>query len=266
MKTNSSPIERFALPLFLILTLVISLAIPLLLPLDAQVVPLLMVAVPAVLAVLLTALTGGRKGIRELFKRLFLWLVGLKWYAIALGLAFGVRLTVSLLAVALGWIPSIELNAWSLPQYIIIGVFIVFGAVTEELGWRGYVLPKLLTNYPALYSALFIGVIWGVIHLGLILPGQMNADSHWLPTILYIVGLSVMLTWLYVQTRGSLVIPILFHAGQSYLIFLNGGITSTQQLVLLTVTSIALAFLIVLLYGVNMQRSAVTQARVSNAQ
>jgi len=42
-------------------------------------------------------------------------------------------------------------------------------------------------------------VIWGVLHLSLTFPRQMNAGAHWLPTILQIIGLSVVLTWLYVR-------------------------------------------------------------------
>ena len=138
-------------------------------------------------------------------------------------------------------------------------------AVTEELGWRGYVLPRLLTSRSALSSALFIGVIWGIVHLGLILPGQMNAGSHWLPSILYIVGLSVILTWLYVQTGGSLVIPILFHFGQSYFVFLNGGITLSQQLWLMTGVMLGIGLVLILFYGRNLQRSPVQKPTLVSA-
>jgi membrane protease YdiL (CAAX protease family) len=175
------------------------------------------------------------------------------------------RLTISVLALLLGWISTFQLSPWSLSEFIILGTFIVIGAVTEELGWRGYVLPKLLNQRSAIYSALFIGVIWGVIHLGLILPGQMNAGAHWLPSILYIMGLSVILTWLYVQTRGNLVIPILFHAGQSYFVFLNGGLSLTQQLILLTVMTGMISFVLILIYGPNLQRSLVKKPALADA-
>lgn len=254
MNTKSTFLERYSLPLFFILTPLISLAIPLFLPLPPEIVPLMMVFVPALMAIFLTALTDGRKGVSALLKKPFQWRIGFKWYAIVFGLAFGMRLTMSVLAVLLGWIPAIQLTPWSLPQYIIIGVFIIIGAVAEELGWRGYVLPKLLTHRLAISSALLIGVIWGAIHLGLILPGQMNAGAPWLPSILYITGLSVILTWLYVQTRGSLVIPILFHVGQSYFVFLNGGISLTQQLWLMTAITVVISLVLILICGPDLQR------------
>lgn len=261
MNTHRTLGENTAVALFFILTLCLSLAIPLFAPVAPEIVPLLMVLVPALLAMLLTALTDGRRGVSDLLKKLLPGHVGWQWYAIALGLAFGVRLGVSLLAAALGWTGAIELNAWALPQYIIIGVFIVFGAVMEELGWRGYALAKLLNRHSALYAALLIGVVWGIVHLGLTLPGQMNAGSPWLLTILYIIGLSVVLTWFFVQTRGGLAVPILFHAGQSYLTFLNGGISPDEQLALLTVEFIALALILVGLYGVNLRRGELALVR-----
>jgi membrane protease YdiL (CAAX protease family) len=257
MKTKPTFIERHSLLLFLTLTPLLSLAIPLFLSLPTELVPLILIFIPALMAVVLTSFSEGRKGVVALLKKLLQWRIGFKWYAITLGLALGLRLTMSLLAVLLGWIPTIQLNSWSLPEFIIVGVFALIGAVMEELGWRGYVLPKLLANRSAPYSALLIGVVWGVIHLGLILPGQMNAGVHWLPSILCIIGLSGILTWLYIQTRGNLLIPILFHAGQNYFVFLNGGLTLNQGLWLLTIVTFMIVLVLIFLYGVTMQRDPV---------
>ena len=265
MNTKSDFIERYSLPTFLILTPLLSLAIPLFLNLPTELVPLMMILVPALMAVLLTSFSEGRKGVVALLKKPLQWRIGFKWYAITLGLALGLRLTMSMLAVLLGWIPTIQLNSWSIPEFIIIGVIILIGAFMEELGWRGYVLPKLLTNHLASYSALFIGVIWGVIHLGLVLPGQMNAGAQWLPSILCIIGLSGILTWLYIQTRGNLVIPILFHAGQNYFVFLNGGMTLNQGLWLLTIVTFVIVLILIVIFGPNLQRGHVTRLATMDA-
>jgi membrane protease YdiL (CAAX protease family) len=265
MKTNSTPLERYSLLLFLILTPLLSLAIPIYLPLPVEATPLMMVFVPALLAVILTAFTDGRKGVGVLLKPLFQWRISLRWYAIALGLAFGLRLVMSALALLLGWIPTIQLNEWSFQEYIIFGVFTLIGAVMEELGWRGYALPRLLVKRSALLSALIIGIPWGIVHLGLILPGQMNAGTSWLGTLLCITGLSVVLTWFFVQTRGSLVIVILYHAAQNYFVFLNGGIGSARGLVLYTVVTVLLALVLCLYYGANLEHSPVKERVVVDA-
>jgi membrane protease YdiL (CAAX protease family) len=217
--------EQYALTAFLVLTLLISLAIPLYFSLPQEVVPLMIAIIPAILAIILTALTVGRKGVGTLLKKLFQWRVGFKWYLVAFGLALVLRLTMSVLALLFGWIPAIQIRVWSLPEFMIIGSFILIGGAMEELGWRGYVLPKLLANRSFLFSALISGVFWGVLHLGLNLPGQMNAGASWLPTLLQLIGLSLVLSWLFVQTRGNIVIPILFHTGQNLFVILNDGIT-----------------------------------------
>jgi membrane protease YdiL (CAAX protease family) len=241
--------ECLSLPAFLLLTPLLSLAIPLFLSLPPEITPLMIAIIPAVLSIALTALTDGGRGVRALLKKLIEWRVSLKWYVIAFGLALGLRLTMSLLALLLGWIPAIQIRAWSPPEFILLGTFILIGGAMEELGWRGYALPRLLASRSALFSALLIGILWGILHLSLTFSGQMNAGSHWLPTILQIIGLSVVVTWLYIQTGGNIVIPILFHAGQNFFVFLNEGITLTQQLWLLTVVTLVYSLVIIFLFG-----------------
>jgi uncharacterized protein len=265
MNKKSTLIERYSLPLFLILVPLISLVIPLFLPLPPEIVPLMMVFVPVLLAIFLTAVTEGRKGVGTLLAKLFQWQIGFKWFVIVFVLAIGLRLTMSVLALLLGWIPTIQFNPWSPIEFVMLGVFIMIGSIAEELGWRGYILPKLLANRSPLFSALLIGIIWGAIHLGLTLPGQMNAGSHWLPNILYILGLSVVLTWLYIQTQGNLVIPILFHFGQSYFVFLNGGISLTHQLWLMTAIITGISLILVLIYGPSLKHEPVKEKRIGDA-
>lgn len=257
MNTKSTFIERYSLSLFLILTPLLSLAIPLFLPLPPEVVPLMMVTVPALLAILLAALTDGRKGVGAMLKKLFQWQIGFKWVFIALGLALALRLSVSLLAIFFGWIPTIQFYSWSPGQFLIIGVFTLFGAIMEELGWRGYALPGLLVHRSPLVSALIIGIPWSILHLGLNLPGQMNAGAPWMSTLLFIIALSVVLTWLFIQTRGSLFIVILHHAVQNSLVFLNGGVPFAESSWLLAAVTVVLALVVILIFGPNLQRHPV---------
>lgn len=265
MNTGRTAIERISTSLFLILTPLISLAI-LFTPLPVEATPLVMVLIPALLAILLTAMTGGRESLRALLRRPFQWRVGFKWYAIALGLALGTRVAMILLALGMGWISAIRVRPWPPQLFILFGVMTIFGAVMEEMGWRGYLLQRLLAHRPALISALIIGVPWGGIHLGLLLPGQMNAGAPWLPTILQLIGLSVTITWLFVQTRGNLITPILYHAGQSYFAFFDEGLTITQSAWLFTFVTLGLAFILTLVYGVELQRSPAEQTAVLDAR
>lgn len=105
MKTHPTFIERYSLPIFLILTPLISLSLPLL-PLPPETLPLLIALIPALMGIILAAL----------LKKLFQWRVGLKWYLIALSMALVLRLTMSLLALLLGWIPAIQFATWGPAQ------------------------------------------------------------------------------------------------------------------------------------------------------
>jgi membrane protease YdiL (CAAX protease family) len=85
----------------------------------------------------------------------------------------------------------------------------------EELGWRGFVLPRLLTGRSAVAASLILGTIWAIWHWPVLLPGQMLAGSSvWVHSPTLIVS-SVLYTWIYLHSRGSLVPVVLFHAGQN---------------------------------------------------
>jgi membrane protease YdiL (CAAX protease family) len=152
---------------------------------------------------------------------------------------------------------------------VIIGIFTIIGALMEELGWRGYVLPKLLERRSALASALIIGVPWGILHLGLTFPGQMNDGTSWVSTILFLLGISVILTWLFVQTEYGIVAGIVFHAAQNFFVFLNGGMLAAGifwESWLLTAVTLAMAVTLIVMYGPGLQRGPVMVAPMVNAE
>lgn len=254
MDTKSTLAERYALLAFLILTPLLSLALPLFLSFPPEIMPLIIAIIPALMAILLAAITAGGKDVGALLGKLVRWRVALKWYLIALGMALVLRLTMNLLALLLGWIPSFRLVDWEPAQYLLIGVFTMIGAVVEELGWRGYILPKLLARHSAPASALIIGILWGILHISLTLPGQMNAGTSWLATVLFLVALSVILTWFFIQTGGGIVVGIVYHAAQNYFVFLNGGIPLAESLWLMTAVTAAIAIILILIYGPSLQR------------
>jgi membrane protease YdiL (CAAX protease family) len=80
----------------------------------------------------------------------------------------------------------------------------------EEIGWRGYALPRLQVRYHALYSALVMGVIWSLWHIPLWIHSWNPTAYAW-----YSVGVlakSVFITWIYNSTGGSLLLATLCHA------------------------------------------------------
>jgi membrane protease YdiL (CAAX protease family) len=142
----------------------------------------------------------------------------------------------------------------------------LIGAVLEEFGWRGYALTRMLAHRSALTSALLIGIPWGILHIGLPLPGQMNAGTSWVATVLFLVGLSVILTWLFIQTQYGIVIGIVFHTGQNFFVFFNGGIALGENLWLLAIVTVIVAIILVIFFGTSLQRVPVKKLAMADAE
>jgi len=251
-----SLIKKHSLAIFCALTIALTFAATLL-PLPGDALPVVIVFIPAFMAIALTALSEGRTGVRSLLGKLARWRINFKWAIIALALALGMRLTISLIAAALGTIPAIQLRPGSPVQFVALALILFIFAIPEELGWRGYALPKLLKHRSPLAAGLIVGVFWGLLHLSLHLPGLMFAGLPLLPTMLQLVGLSVLITWLYVKTGGNILLTSLFHASQSFFVIVNTGVPPTQLVWLMAGVYLVLALVIVIIAGSGFARKPV---------
>jgi membrane protease YdiL (CAAX protease family) len=238
-----------------------------LLPLPRAVLPFLIVLIPAGMAVALTAIAQGKAGVSALLGQLGWWRISPQWLIIALLLALGIRLTMSVVALLLGLIPAIQVRSGSAVQMLMLALIFIMAAIPEELGWRGYALPKLLTHHTALVASLVIGVLWGSLHLALVLPGMMNEGVPPLPTVLALVGGSVLFTWLYVNSGGNILLTTIFHAAQSFFVIFNEGIGLEQQMWLLAGVYLAVALIIAILTGPTLVRNSAAQVEsISGSQ
>jgi uncharacterized protein len=111
---------------------------------------------PALAAIIVSVLTDDKPGLRDLLGRLVRWRVGARWYAVALGLPVVLALTAAGLHLLLGAQTSLDFGGLSFLNFV---VFILI--VGEELGWRGYALPKMLAERSALAASLIVGALWG---------------------------------------------------------------------------------------------------------
>ena len=91
-------------------------------------------------------------------------------------------------------------------------VFFLFDLITngEEMGWRGYVLPRLQAKNNALTSTLILGLIWAIWHLPKYVTHLNIAVFGW--AALHFLAFAVIQTWLYNNTKGSLLIVAVSHA------------------------------------------------------
>lgn len=109
MNTLILLLRRHALATFCTLTIALTFSATLL-PLPRDAVPVVMVFIPALLAIALTALSDGQAGVQSLLGKLAQWRINPKWVAIALALGLVMRLTMSLIALGLGLIPALQLR------------------------------------------------------------------------------------------------------------------------------------------------------------
>jgi uncharacterized protein len=86
-------------------------------------------------------------------------------------------------------------------------------ALGEELGWRGFALPRMQARHSALAASLIVGAAWGIYHFPLFLLGSPTRPlALFLPFAIGAVIMSIFYTWMYNGTGGSLLIVVLLHA------------------------------------------------------
>jgi uncharacterized protein len=208
-------LERHAVAVFSTITVVVTVAI-LLAPLPAIAGPALVVFIPALVAALLLRLGGGSVR-KQLFSRR-VWGISARWAAISLGAAVALRLAVSLLGLLAGH----PFAPGAFVPFLLAGFLFAAG---EEIGWRGFALPRLLASGRSpLVAALMLGVPWALLHLPLVLPGKLSAGTPMAAQFLMMVALSVLTSWAYLASGRSLTAAALLHGGQTLFVFLNDGL------------------------------------------
>jgi uncharacterized protein len=207
---------------------------------------------PALAAIAVAAVADGKPGLKDLLGRTVRWRVGARWYAIALGLPVVLTLTTAGTYLLLGAPTALRSGTLSVLEPII---FVL--VVGEELGWRGYALPRLLARRSALAASLILGVLWGVWHLPtFFVPG---APQYGLPIpafVLLTTAYSVLFTWIFLHTRGNVLIATLFHGAinLSQGLFL-GGLDPAREYWLLAAIYTASALVLVVAAGPTLSRS-----------
>ncbi len=167
---------------------------------------------PAVVALALTERAEGRAAARALLRRVFQFRVGAVWYVFALGYIPAVKLSVALVhRFATGAWPRFGQEAWYvMAAAILVSTWVQAG---EEIGWRGYALPRLSDRFGLALASVILGIIWGCWHLPLFFVPQSDTFGQSFPLyLLQVTALSVAIAWLYWRTKGSLLLVMLLHA------------------------------------------------------
>jgi membrane protease YdiL (CAAX protease family) len=224
---RSNPANRHSLLLFFVLAYAFSWAVEIPLALRAQ--GLLAAHIPWSLhylsaygpmlaAIVVTALTGGQEGLRDLFGRMLKWRVRPVWWLVALA-----PLTLYVLvAIVLRFVPGQGASLAGLGQIdflpnlgagALLVWFLTFG-LGEETGWRGFALPRLQRGRNALWATVILWVLWTLWHLPLF---------FYLYDVTVVAGLvvgllagAIVFTWLYNSSGGSILMTAVWHAAFNF--------------------------------------------------
>jgi membrane protease YdiL (CAAX protease family) len=173
---------------------------------------LLGVVAPGIVALALTAHHDGRDGVVRLLARIGRWQVGARWFLFALGYLAATKLLAAL-------IYRLVEGTWPVfggtPLPLLLGGILVSTWVQagEEVGWRGYALPRLATHLGLGAASILLGIVWALWHLPLFfLPGSGSDGQSFPIYLMHVTTLSVAMSWLYWRTHGSLLLVMLMHA------------------------------------------------------
>lgn len=268
-ETHSSWIERYALTVYFVLAFGLTwglsiLATPDFLPFQVPVAIRIFSGVmlhwgPCLAAAIVVGRASGRLGIRELFGHLRDWRVAIHWYLFVLVFPLLLRLIAVSLNILLGGAPPAFASSLYIPGipsvlilgFVVLGIFLQAG-LAEEIGWRGYALPKLQTRSNALISSLVLGLLWGFWHFHPANWPALLPIGFWY--MLLVIPYTIVFTWVYNNTK-SLLIAVLFHTASNtsdVLVPIVPGVTATVDmapLIVLTILMWIVAMTLIIAFG-----------------
>lgn len=211
---------------------------------------------PLCAAVIVTLVTRGGRGVGRLFRGLSLWRVKPVYAVVAVVAPCAIfALLVLATWVARGAWP--DLGALGRPDYLpalgIVPTFLLwtltFG-LGEEIGWRGFALPRLQAGRTAFSASMVLGVFWAAWHL----PALLYRDTYLemgllvIPMLLTVAAVgSTVYTWMYNGTGGSLLWLVLFHGLFDFFSVWPDGILGPGMV--MTVLMVFLAVRVYKLFG-----------------
>jgi membrane protease YdiL (CAAX protease family) len=193
---------------------------------------------PTIAALVLAVALGGGE-LRRLLGGFSVSLVSGRWLLVALLLPQAMIVVAIAISVAAFGAPTpvVTIGVVGALAREFVRVLFFGGPLQEELGWRGFALPRLQARRTAFDASVLLGLVWGLWHIPLyFVPGTGQFETVSGATspafaigafVVWTIGLSILFTWLFNETRGSLIVVILFHASINLGSFVPAAVGST---------------------------------------
>ncbi|MFX0066198.1 MAG: type II CAAX prenyl endopeptidase Rce1 family protein [Candidatus Hermodarchaeota archaeon] len=224
---------------------------------------------PTFAALIITGLQEGPSGITKLLSRWKIWRIGMQWYLATLLIEIVVVLVAIQLYILLFTLsPQVTWGLWYLFFPVFLQFALIGGPIAEETGWRGYALPRMMKSQNALNASLLLGLLWAIWHLPVKfvdIPVPLDPFIFGIFS-LNTITLSVIMAWLFNNTRGSVFICYLYHimvntVGTVLLgaifHFENVGLTWMMTVTFITALHCVLAIALVLFYGPTLSHNKI---------
>jgi membrane protease YdiL (CAAX protease family) len=214
---------------------------------------------PSLASIILSRTVDGKGGLRDLVSRMFLWRLPAQWY---LALLIPPVLVLSVLLCLETFVSQVYA-----PNLFLIGIlFGVPAGFFEEIGWMGYVFPKMRSGNNALAPGVLLGLSWSLWHLPVIdfLVTATPHGDYWFAFFfaftLVMTGMRVLICWIYSNTNSVLMAQLLHVSSTgSLVIFSAPRVTAAQEAMWYGVYGVLIwlaVAIVVKIYGAALIRQA----------
>jgi membrane protease YdiL (CAAX protease family) len=169
---------------------------------------------PILAGFLMTGAMEGKPGVKHMLRRMVQWRVAWYWYLVPLVVVPALTLLgfMTLPGAKQALHPVFPQLFWIFPAALVLEIFT--SGLAEEPGWRGFALPRLQKRFGPLLGTVILGMLWQCWHLPLYLTewGRGAGMEQISLSVASSIGISILITWVFNHTQGSLLMAILIHA------------------------------------------------------
>jgi len=192
----------------------------------------------SIAGLIMTAVEDGRAGLKLMLSRLLIWRVGIGYWFFAILFLVPAILLGSLVNPRFYGDPLSFKDLQ--PAFEILPMFTTFFIVAglgQELGWTGYLLPRLQARYSALTACLIRAIIVAIWHLpififSMLYPAALSGFQYagWIAqkgflvailtaVLLFMLPWSIFFSWIFNNTRGSLLLVCILHGSEIWVAY-----------------------------------------------